>query len=120
MPWRLVADAGSEIRVVARREVVTVTDDFDGSDNAATVRFGLDGDTYEVDLSATNEDELRAFLSHYIQVGRRLSASGRPYTTSTGIDPRAVRAWAAASGVTVSPRGRISAEVIDQFHAAGH
>jgi len=67
---------------------VTVTDEFDGSANAGTVRFGLDGDTYEVDLSATNEDELRGFLSHYIQVGRRLSISGRPYTTTNaGIDP---------------------------------
>jgi len=100
---------------------VTVTDDFDGSDNAGTVRFGLECDTYEVDLSATNEEELRGFLSHYIQVGRRLSTSGRPYTaTSAGVDPRAVRAWADASGVTVSPRGRLSAEVIEQFHAAGH
>jgi len=106
---------------VARREVVTVTDDFDGSDNARTVRFGLDGDTYEVDLSPVNEEELRGFLSHYIQVGRRLSTSGRPYTTTnTGADSRAVRAWAAAGGITVSPRGRISAEVIDWFHAAGH
>lgn len=100
---------------------MTVTDDFDGSDNAATVRFGLDGDIYEVDLSAANEEELRGFLSHYIQVGRRLSTSGRPYTTtSPAADSRAVRAWADASGIKVSPRGRISAEVIDQFHSAGH
>ncbi len=100
---------------------MTVTDDFDGSNNAGTVRFGLDGDLYEVDLSVTNEEELRGFLSHYIQVGRRISTSGRPYTaTNPGVDPRAVRAWADASGVQVSPRGRLSAEVIDQFHAAGH
>lgn len=100
---------------------MTVTDDFDGSDNAGTARFGLDGDTYKVDLSAVNEEEFRGFLSHYIQVGRRLSTSGRPYTTTNpGVDPRAVRAWADANGVTVSPRGRLSAEVIDQFHAAGH
>lgn len=98
---------------------MTVTDDFDGSTDAGTVRFGLDGDTYEVDLSPVNEEELGGFLSHYIQVGRRLSTSGRPYTTATA-DSRAVRAWAAASGITVSPRGRISAEVLDQFHAAGH
>lgn len=85
------------------------------------MRFGLDGDTYEVDLSPVNESELRGFLSHYIQVGRRLSTSGHPYTTTTAAaDSRAVRAWAAASGIAVSPRGRISAEVIDQFHAAGH
>lgn len=68
-----VSAPGLRVRVVARREAVTVTDDFDGSDNARTVRFGLDGDTYEVDLSATNEEELRGFLNHYIQVGRRLS-----------------------------------------------
>jgi hypothetical protein len=38
----------------------------------------------------------------------------------TEVDTSAVRAWAAAHGIPVSPRGRISASVIEQFRAAGN
>jgi len=31
-----------------------------------------------------------------------------------------VRAWAASNKIKVSPRGRISAAVIEQYRAAGH
>jgi hypothetical protein len=37
-----------------------------------------------------------------------------------GVDPAAVRAWAKGNGVEVSPRGRIKADVIEAFRAAGH
>jgi hypothetical protein len=37
-----------------------------------------------------------------------------------GVDPAAVRAWARSKGITVSERGRISADVLAQFTAAGH
>jgi amphi-Trp domain-containing protein len=37
-----------------------------------------------------------------------------------GVDTAAVRAWAAANGLTVSPRGRIKDEVIEAYRAAGN
>ena len=106
--------------MVSKRSVV-VTDDFDGSEGATTVRFGLDGKDYEVDLSPENEAELREFLNHYTAVGRKLTKSGRAYRdVASPPDSRAVRAWAKANGVEVSPRGRISAEVIAAYEAAGN
>ena len=39
---------------MARRTVVMLTDDLDGSEATETVRFGLDGRDYEVDLSKKN------------------------------------------------------------------
>ncbi len=36
-----------------------------------------------------------------------------------GVDSAAVRAWAAANGLTVSPRGRIKDEVLKAYRAAG-
>jgi amphi-Trp domain-containing protein len=52
--------------------------------------------------------------------GRRkpAAATGRP--SLNGVDNAAVRAWAAANGVTVSPRGRIKDEVIEAYRAAGN
>lgn len=52
--------------------------------------------------------------------GRRKAAAeaGRP--AINGVDTAAVRAWAAANGVTVSPRGRIKDEVIEAYRAAGN
>jgi hypothetical protein len=39
---------------------------------------------------------------------------------TTGVDPAAVRAWAKSSGIKVSERGRIPADIVDQYTAAGH
>ena len=106
---------------MGKKEIVTVTDDFDGTEGASTVRVGLDGREWEVDLSPTNGKELRDFLQHYIDVGRRLSQSGRAVSrVKTAPDNQAVRAWARVQGMTVSPRGRISADVVAQYEAAGH
>jgi Lsr2 len=38
----------------------------------------------------------------------------------TGVDNRAVRAWAESNGFEVSARGRISAEIIQKYRAAGN
>jgi hypothetical protein len=36
------------------------------------------------------------------------------------VDTAAVRAWAAANGLSVSPRGRIKDEVLQAYRAAGN
>jgi len=70
---------------------------------------------------ANQRKELRDFLQHYIDLGRRLSQSGRAVSrVKTAPDNQAVRAWARVQGMTVSPRGRISADVVAQYEAAGH
>jgi hypothetical protein len=110
---------------MASRTIVELTDDFDGKKADETVTFSLDGITYEIDLSAKNAAELRQALAAYIEVGRRIrgnrSGSGprRPARTAD-YDPAAVRAWAASNKVNVSARGRISANVLAQYHAAGN
>ena len=43
---------------MAKKVTVTLVDDFDGAGAAdETVEFGLDGVTYEIDLSTKNADE---------------------------------------------------------------
>jgi Lsr2 len=52
--------------------------------------------------------------------GRRKAAAATAEPSFNGVDNAAVRAWAAANGVTVSPRGRIKDEVIEAYRAAGN
>lgn len=107
---------------MATKTVMTLEDDVDGSKADQTVRFGLDGATYEIDLSDKNADGLRKAFSPFLEAARR--TGGRSTTTrglSTGaIDTKAVRAWAASNGVPISSRGRIPAQIVEQFRAAGH
>ena len=52
--------------------------------------------------------------------GRRKAAEAAGKSAFNGVDTTAVRAWAAAHGIAVSPRGRIKDEVIEAYRAAGN
>ena len=53
-------------------------DDLDGSAAEGTVRFGLDGTEYEIDLNAGHAKELRNALARYVDAARRVSSARRP------------------------------------------
>ena len=112
---------------MATRTEVVLVDDLDGETPAGTtVEFALDGTEYGIDRSEENAAAMRAPLSRYVQAARTVSSSaGRraeePVKAAySGYDPAAVRAWAAGQGITVSPRGRIRADVVAQYRAAGN
>jgi len=110
------------IDVMARKVSVVTTDDLDGSPDAGTVSFGLDGMNYEIDLAAANMTRLADAVAPYSAAGRKVSSSRRrraPQPAAGGrVDRAAVRAWAREAGLAVSERGRISAEVMSQYDAA--
>ena len=64
---------------MATRRVATRGDDLDGRPGAHTVRFGLDGRAYEIDLTEAHARQFREVLAPYVSAGRRLTSSGRPY-----------------------------------------
>ena len=112
---------------MAQRFQVLLTCDVHGDDTAGTetVTFALDGVTYEVDTCEAHGAELRDAFAPYVAAGRRASrgsgGSGRRrrgHRSSSGIDPAAVRAWARSNNVKVSERGRISADVLEQYAAS--
>jgi hypothetical protein len=105
---------------MATKKSVIVTDDLDGSGNAETVGFSLDGASYEIDLGAKNRAKFAQALAPFIEHGRRVSArSRRPaLRRATTQDNAAIRAWAKSAGLNVSERGRISADIIRQYEAA--
>ena len=111
---------------MAQKVLVEILDDIDGSTAAQTVQFGLDGVTYEIDLSDDNAAALRDELARFIAAARRIGgrkvrvATGQSTTTSTTDRERnqQIRAWANANGYEVSERGRLSSEVIAAFEQA--
>ena len=110
---------------MAQKVNITLTDDLDGSTATETVSFGLDGTSYELDLNAKNAAALRKALATYQGAARRVGRSGstparRTRRSAGEVDASAVRAWAASNKNKVSSRGRISANVLAQFQAAGH
>lgn len=105
---------------MATKRSVVITDDLDGSGDAETVTFGLDGVIYEIDLGRKNRAKLEKALAPFIEHGRRASArpSRLPARRPGGEKNGMVRAWAKAEGLKVSERGRISADVLRQYEAA--
>jgi len=106
---------------MAQKIIVALEDDFDGGPADETVRFGLGGTEYEIDLSTKNADAFRRklapFVEHARKVGRR--PRRRPGRIVSSRERSAdIRAWAKDQGITVSDRGRISASVAGQYEAA--
>ena len=69
---------------MAKTVIVKLSDDIDGSDADETVRFALDGKTYEIDLSASNASKLRGALRPYIEKARADGGGGRSRPPGTG------------------------------------
>ncbi len=78
---------------MAKKVTVTLVDDVDGEAPAdETVEFGVDGVTYEIDLSSKNAEKLRNQLSTWVEharrVGRLGSWSGQHRSRAECGDPR--------------------------------
>ena len=101
-------------------------DDIDGSEAEGTIRFGLDGTYYEIDLNADHSSALRTTLGTYIAHARKVSAAPRRAPrggrkSASFIDTVAVRAWAREQGIDIKERGRVPASVVVQYReATGH
>ena len=96
-------------------------DDIDGGDAEGTVRFGLDGTDYEIDLNAKHTEELRQILATYVAHARRVSAPARRVARgrrgATGIDTAKVRECAKDNGYAIKNRGRVPADVLARYQA---
>jgi nucleoid-associated protein Lsr2 len=121
---------------VARQVTEKLIDDLDGGEAVETVAFGLDGASYEIDLSKRNAAALRRAFEQYVTAARATSAaastrrrSGAPAAkraakkptaaTKRDYDLVALREWAGANGVAVPSRGRIPQTVVEQYRASG-
>ena len=108
---------------MAKETITRLIDDLDGGEAAETVTFGLDGYSYEIDLSTKNATKLRNALSAYVESGSRVSTRagggrGRGSAASDRDRNQAIRAWAERKGYEVAPRGRIKQEIVDKYHSS--
>ena len=94
-------------------------DDIDGSEAEGTVRFGLDGADYEIDLSQAHREELRRTLASYVAHARKISTRRpRGYRASSAVDTHKVREWAKEQGIEIKERGRVPAGIVDKYRKA--
>jgi hypothetical protein len=105
---------------MAKKQIVTITDDIDGRSPAEPVTFAFAGRSYEIDLGEKNRAKLEKALAPFIDAARKAGAPARttPGRASSREDSGAVRAWATENGLEVSARGRISRSVRDAYAAA--
>jgi len=106
---------------MAQKVQVLLVDDLDGSEATETVTFGLDGSSYEIDLSSGNAGKLRKELAHYVEHARKASAPARRRRTRTGPGRERsaqIRQWAKQRGYKVNERGRIPANIVAEYEAA--
>jgi hypothetical protein len=105
---------------MATKITVALEDDLDGGPATETVRFGLGGAQYEIDLNKKNARAFRKKLTPFVEHARKAGPGQRrgPGRTASSRQHSAdIRAWAKATGLPVSDRGRIPASVVDQYEA---
>jgi nucleoid-associated protein Lsr2 len=106
---------------MATRMAIALEDDLDGGSAQETLRFGLGGSEYEIDLSAKNASTFRQQMAPFIQHARNAGRGQRrrsARTSSSRERGSEIRAWAKDQGIAVSDRGRIPSSVAEQYDAA--
>lgn len=109
-------------RRMAKKTLVQLVDDFSGDSigkgEGRTIRFAFDGAEYEIDLTNEHVEEFSDVLERYVRASRRVSGRRRaPGATRGGgnSETAAIREWAESQGIKVASRGRISADVVEQY-----
>ena len=99
---------------MAQKIQTLLSDNIDGSAAEGTVRFGLDGAEYEIDLNAGHARELRDALARYVDAARRAGGGARRRAAWTRRGPRVGQ----GTGHRGKDRGRVPADLLAQFKAA--
>jgi hypothetical protein len=105
-----------------------MVDDLDGSaEDVENIQFSLDGDHFEIDLSAANAARLREKLERFIEAGHHVKEQKpkrrgpQQVITTAAVSKehtQAIRHWAKEHGYQVSERGRIPTTIRKAFEAA--
>ena len=118
---RLVHDGVSVTKAI----VAHLVDDHESDVATETVDFSYRGVRYQVDLTAADARAMDQALAPYVDAARRVGSTPRPAPRRTAARlpndapaARDIRAWAVAEGITISERGRVSAEVVRRYQEA--
>jgi hypothetical protein len=99
---------------------ILVCDVDEETDGTQTYLVSLDGKGGEVELCPRDRAALKKVAARYIAKARRVPRQrrGPGRTTESRQHSREVRDWAREAGIHVSDRGRIPADVVDQYEAS--
>ncbi len=107
---------------MAQKVSVTFACDYDSKEipngEHLTRSFSLDGRDYEIDLCVKHSQKFDEAVSRFADHGRRVSSRvsrAKRRTTAHRRRSAEIRAWAKRSGMEVSDRGRIPAQVISKY-----
>lgn len=106
---------------MAQKIQTLFVDDIDGGEAEGTIRFGLDGVGYEIDLSVTHSEELHKALAPYIAHARKTGGTRRATRgrrDGSAIDTHKVREWARSQGIDIKERGRVPADIVEKYRQA--
>jgi len=106
---------------MAQRVTVELEDDIDGGPADETLRFGLGGMEYEIDLSKRNASRFRRQVAPYVEHAHKAGRGQRRRSVRAASSRERsgdIRAWAKDQGIPVSERGRIPASIVEQYKAA--
>ena len=110
---------------MAQKVSVTFACDYDSkviTDGEHQTRaFSLDGRDYEIDLCETHSQKFDDSLGRFADKARKVTGRVTRTKRRTAAHRRhsaEVRAWAKRSGIAVSDRGRIPAQVIEKYEAS--
>ena len=109
---------------VAQKVSVTYACDYDQKEippaQHRVRRFSFDGRDYEIDLCEKHSQKFDEVMKRFADRARKVSTKvGRTKRRTTAHRRRSaeIRAWAKRSGMDVSDRGRIPAQVITKYEA---
>lgn len=106
---------------MAKKTIAKYYSDLSGDEisvGTPTIKFGLEGASYEIDLTEAEQQAIRESLAPYIDAGRKATGARRSGTVTSGPSPKDVRTWAKDSGLDVPARGRIPATIIAAYQEA--
>jgi len=110
---------------VAKKISVTFACDYDSKEipngEHLTRAFSLDGRDYEIDLCEKHSQKFDEALKRFADKARRTTGRvtrTKRRTTANRQRSADIRSWAQQSGITVSDRGRIPAQVIARYEAS--
>lgn len=81
-----------------------------------TVRFGLDGTDYEIDLSTAEGQEMRGRLERFVRHARKTgrTPAARKQRASRDDLPQ-IREYARARGYSIAERGKVPGRIVAEY-----
>ncbi|GAA1126904.1 Lsr2 family protein [Arthrobacter flavus] len=110
---------------MVQRVQLQLVDDLNGQLAQETVRFGIDGTKYEIDLTKENAVQLRAAVALYVDGARKAASSRQGQSVQAGLSAtrkreelQRIREWAQANGHNPRARGRVPHSILDAYNKA--